>query len=72
VQLEAEAIADGLWIVCHEPLSDTGVPVGQQALRRGFWNVNENTSVGRRVVQHLDGPVEVPPPSLVRLVTEPR
>ncbi|HEY3692827.1 MAG TPA: hypothetical protein VGL46_21505 [Pseudonocardiaceae bacterium] len=56
-ELEGGAVETGSWITCHETLPGDGIPVGVQAICRGFWDLYREASVGCRLVQLCGGPV---------------
>lgn len=56
------ALERGSWIVCHSTLPDAGIPVGQQAICRGFWDVHARDSFGCRLAVAFGGPAIVPRP----------
>ncbi|MFI5593673.1 hypothetical protein ACIA5G_52225 [Amycolatopsis sp. NPDC051758] len=58
------ALGRGSWIVCHTTLPDAGIPTGQQAICRGFWDVHAPDSFGCRLAIAFGGPVVVPLPDL--------
>ncbi|MEV6639653.1 hypothetical protein [Amycolatopsis sp. NPDC051371] len=58
------ALERGSWIVCHTTLPDAGIPIGQQAICRGFWDVHARDSLGCRLAVAFDGPVLVPLPAV--------
>lgn len=63
-EVEQAANERGSWVVCHNTLPSAGVPIGQQAICRGYWDVNKTNSLGCRLAVLFGGPVEVPhPPS---------
>ncbi|VVJ22703.1 Uncharacterised protein [Amycolatopsis camponoti] len=57
------ALARGSWIVCHTTLPDAGIPRGQQAICRGFWDVHARDSFGCRLANAFGGPVVVSLPA---------
>jgi len=57
------ALGNGSWIVCHTTLPDAGIPIGEQAICRGFWDVHARDSLGCRLAVAFGGPVFVPPPA---------
>ncbi|SEB46397.1 hypothetical protein SAMN04489727_1956 [Amycolatopsis tolypomycina] len=57
------ALASDSWIVCHATLPAAGIPVGEQAICRGFWDVHARDSSGCRLAVAFGGPVLVPPPT---------
>lgn len=57
------ALRRGSWIVCHATLPAAGIPIGEQAICRGFWDVHARDSFGCRLAVAFGGPVFVPPPA---------
>ena len=57
------ALGRGSWIVCHATLPAAGIPIGEQAICRGFWDVHARDSFGCRLAVAFGGPVFVPPPA---------
>ncbi|OXM59559.1 hypothetical protein CF165_47000 [Amycolatopsis vastitatis] len=57
------ALGRGSWIVCHATLPAAGIPIGEQAICRGFWDVHARDSLGCRLAVAFGGPVFGPPPA---------
>jgi hypothetical protein len=57
------ALSNGSWIVCHTTLPDAGVPIGQQAICRGFWDVHARDSLGCCLAVAYGGPAFAPLPA---------